>query len=477
MPGKGAHRREARSLERRFLARSVSAPAPPGLRYAPGVGARRFAGLAVLLAAVALPACGGGNRPSDLRFQTAHFDYYTRASDDTICPDLAGPLEEHFAALQSYFGFDWPPGRKVTYYKFADMADFTANNDCPAGSAACTNSQSVVQSVDGLDLHELIHAYLFATGYPPNVLVEGVAVAVSCTANSYYTEKPTETWDQLADDMFSTKDIVSVYRDGAWLVGYLLDVFGPQPFMTLYATLGSGVDAATMDAAFQNIYGQSLADIWAAALAESQARNVCVWQCSRPPIALDGSAFDTTGVCGTASDHPFTLTAESVVSLATSGADLQLGPCGPNNPPTDSVSGKFPGGVMALYDLPAGSYYLEHNPLPGTITAGLDPAALNPSCSAATDVAALSNAAMLYVAVPSSQPTWFLPLRAPLADGAQPTVYPVLYTTGYADVCDGCDLASCTSTTDVLPPWASGQVLRYTSAKIRPFDEFEVFWE
>src|SRR5205814_1470539 len=169
---------------------------------------------------------------------------------------------------------------KVTYYKFADTADFAAHNDCPTGSGGCTTSESAVQSVNGLDLHELVHAYLFATGYPPNVLVEGVAVAVSCTADSYYTEKPTETWEQLADDMFSTKDTVSVYRDGAWLVGYLLDVFGPQRFMTLYATLGSGVDSATMDAAFQAVYGQSLADIWAAALADTPPRNVCVWQCS-----------------------------------------------------------------------------------------------------------------------------------------------------------------------------------------------------
>ena len=132
---------------------------------------------------------------------------------------------------------------------------------------------------------------------------------------------------------------------------------------------------------------------------------------------------------------------------------------------------------MALYDLPAGSYYLEHNPLPGTITASIDPAALSPTCTSATDLAALSTAAMVYVAVPPSQTTWFLPLRAPLADGAQPTSYPVLYTDGYAEVCDGCDLSTCTSTTKTLPPWSSGQVVRYTSYKQQPFSEFEIFWE
>ncbi|HEY4395722.1 MAG TPA: hypothetical protein VGP64_16745 [Polyangia bacterium] len=432
----------------------------------------------VLLAPIVLAACNSENLPSDLRFQTAHFEYYSRASDDTICPDLAGPLEDHFATLQSYFGFDWPAGRKVKYYKFTDTADFTANNrQCPDNSGGCTDQNSVVQSPNGLDTHELVHAYLFADGDPPNVLIEGAAVALSCTSNGY-PEKPTETWDQLADDMFSSKDTVTIYRDGAWLVGYLLDVFGPQPFMTLYETLKSSADATAMDAAFQTIYGQSLASIWAAALTDSQPRNVCVWQCSRPPIALDGTAFDTTGVCGTDSQRPFTLTAESVVSFATSGADLQLGPCGQIDPPTSALNGTFPsGGVTALYDLPAGTYYLDHNPLRGTITAGLAPGALNPACTSATDVAALSNAAMLYVAVPSSQQIWFLPLRAPLADGAQPVFEPVLYGDGYADVCDGCDLASCTGTGDILPPWASGQVVRYTSTMTRPYDELMLFWE
>jgi hypothetical protein len=438
----------------------------------------------VALAPVALAACSSGNNlPSDLRFRTAHFDYYARATDDTICPDLAGPLEDHFATLQSYFGFDWPAGRKVTYYKFADMADFAANDDCPAEAGGCTNSYSDVESINGLDVHELVHAYLFATGYPPQVLVEGVAVALSCTAtvNSYFTEKPTDTWDQLAGAMFSTQDPVTVYRDGSWLVGYLLDVYGPQPFMTLYTSLEAGVDATTMDAAFQKIYGQSLADIWAAVLADSQPRNVCIWQCSRPPIALDGSALDTTGVCGTDSEQPFTLTEESVVSFSTTGANIQLGPCGQVNPPPDLRNGRFTGGVMALYDLPAGSYFLEHNPLPGTITAGLDPAALSQTCASATDLAALSNAAMLYVAVPPAQTTWFLPLRAPLADGAPPSAYPVtaaptLDLGGYTEVCDGCDQSTCTSTTQTLPPWSSGQVVRYTTYNTGPFSEFEIYW-
>ncbi len=443
-----------------------------GLRYAGAVGVPRIAGAIALLLPVALVACGGSEHlPSDLRFQTAHFDYLTRASDESICPDLAGPLEDHFAVLQGYLGFDWPAGRKVTYHKFDDAADFAANNQCPAGSIGCTRG-SDVRSMNGLDTHELIHAYLWPTGDPPGVLAEGAAVALSCESIGYYP-RPTETWDQLAGDLFSATN-TTVYRDGVWLVGYLLDVFGPQPFMTLYATIPGGADAAAMDAAFQTVYGQSLADIWAAALADSEPRYVCVWQCSRPPIALDGSPFDTTGVCGAASDRPFTLTGESIVSFSTTDAVLQLGPCGQVNPPGDG----HPGGAMAIYDLPAGAYYLEHAPVPGTITAGVHPAALSPTCAGATDVAALP-AGVTYVSVPSSQPSWFMPLRAPLADGAPPTFGLINSgdspSYGTADVCSSCDLTDCTSTNEI-PPWVSGQVLRYTSDPSQPYNEFYLAW-
>jgi hypothetical protein len=444
------------------------------VRYAAGVGVRRHARWLALLVPLAWTACGGENLPSDLRFQTTHFDYLTRATDDTICPDLAGPLEDHFAALQSYLGFGWPAGRKVRYDKFADAADFAANNTCPAGSGGCTSQQSAVESRSGLDTHELVHAYLFPTGYPPRVLVEGVAVALSCTSAAY-AQKPAETWDQLAGDMFSAGDTVTVYQDGAWLVGYLLDQFGPQPFMTLYATAPGNADAATLDAAFRSVYGQSLADIWAAALEDLQPRNVCVWQCSRPPIALDGAPFDTTGVCGTDSERPFTLTAESVVSFSTTGADIQLGPCGQTESPAGGLNGAAPGGVLALYDLPAGSYYLEHNPLPGTITAGIDPAALSPSCANATDVATLDAAAVISVSVPSSQPSWFLPLRAPLADGRAPAFQP-LNSNGSAEICTACDLTSCTAANRDLPPWASGQVVSYISDPSQPFNQFLLNW-
>ena len=40
-------------------------------------------------------------------------------------------------------------------------------------------------------------------------------------------------------------------------------------------------------------------------------RNTCIWQCSGPPIVLNGQPFDTAGVCGVDTTRPFSLAAEA----------------------------------------------------------------------------------------------------------------------------------------------------------------------
>ena len=131
---------------------------------------------------------------------------------------------------------------------------------------------TTVESPLGLDPHELVHAYLSSTGFPPTVLVEGVAVALACQS-SLFAQKPTQTWDQLASAGYGAGD--AVYYAGTWLVGYLLDVYGPRSFLTLYRTLSSTADAATMDAAFRTIYGvEPVGDLDGGARGESAAQRL-----------------------------------------------------------------------------------------------------------------------------------------------------------------------------------------------------------
>ena len=126
---------------------------------------------------------------------------------------------------------------------------------------------------------------------------EGAAVALACQTLDLAPTKPDVTADELAALAPSGSD-ARVYQAGGWLVGYLLDVFGPQAFMTLYASLAHDANTADMDAAFKRHLGRGLGDVWSAALAEDQARNTCAWACSRPTVPFDGTAIDTSGICG-----------------------------------------------------------------------------------------------------------------------------------------------------------------------------------
>jgi hypothetical protein len=427
------------------------------------------------LACTALAACTNDlNLPSDRSWQSAHFVYQTRAADDRICPDILGPLEEHFAVLQRYLGFAWPTDRKVTYYKFSDSDDFRANADCGSGAGGCAPG-ATVRSQAGLDTHELVHAYLSATGRPPAILVEGVATVLSCTADSYTSAKPTQTWDQLAAVAYSARDTVTVYATGAWLVGYLLDAFDPQRFLTLYRTLPAWADAAAMDAAVQGIYGQSLSAIWTAALSEDHPRNSCVWHCSQPAIALDGQPFDTSaGVCGVDVHRTFTTSSAQAISFFAKGSAFGIGPCGQSNPPRDGLNGGLVGGLQALFYLPAGSYFIAYDPTPGTMTPTGDASQLlNDVCADATDVAALS-APNVSVMVPRSSPNWFLPLPPPLASGKPPLVQSVLTATT-ASLCGSCDPTSCADAS-MAGAWSSGAVVNLPTDATVPFSRFLFAW-
>jgi hypothetical protein len=423
---------------------------------------------AVLLLASAFGACSHAheNLPSDHVWSSDHFDYFTRSGDTSTCADVLGPLEEHFALVQGSLGFAWPAGTKVRYYKFLDGADFQSNAGCPPEAGGCA-PQTNVEASDGMDLHELVHAYLYPTGFPPSVLIEGVAVALSCQSVGY--PKPTVSWDQLAT-MPRTMDL---YAAGAWLVGYLLDVFDPQKFTQLYAALTQSATAQDLATTFQSIYGESLADVWAAALAENEPRYACLWQCSRPSMALDGSAASTAGTCGTEVVHPFTLPAESTFSLF-STQDLSLGPCGRVAPPQADIAA-LGTGAETFYHLPAGSYFVQTDPATGSVVGKRDvSAALNPACASVTDGADVDPNANVYVAVPSSTAQWFMALPPP---GRSMSVIPVQGLASFS-LCASCDPTSCAPVpTTRDEPWSAGSVLMLATDPSVSFTELGILFQ
>jgi hypothetical protein len=226
-----------------------------------------------------------------------------------------------------------------------------------------------------------------------------------------------------------------------------------------------------MDAAFRTIYGVSLSAIWTAVLGEDQPRNVCIWQCSRPPLALDGVPVETAGVCGVEGAFPFTSASESTISLATTGPGFSVKPCG-QVPLPNFLTGTS---QLWLYDLPAGSYFVDVSPTAGTLTGSSDVSgALTPTCAAATDVAALG-AGDVFAMVPSTKPSWFLPLPPPPILDGQPLTPAVETSFGTASICASCDPASCGSPSQA-GPWQAGQVLNIATDPSHPFAQVFLSW-
>ncbi|HXI56954.1 MAG TPA: hypothetical protein VNO55_12895 [Polyangia bacterium] len=365
-------------------------------------------------------------------------------------------------------------GRKITYLKFRDLADFKAHSSCP-DSGGCTLGSSV-ETYEGFHEHELVHAYFEPLGRPPLVFVEGVAVALACQTRFFTAgaTKPAVTSDELAGlggSVGKDPGNENLYQVGAWLVGYLLSEFGPQPFLRLYRSLGPDASNAEIAATFREIYGRNLAEVWASALAEDQARNACVWACSRPPIVLDGTASDTTGICGVGNvAHPFSLPSQATIAFSTTAANVSLGPCGRTVPPATEISGA--GGAVTLYHLPADAYFMATASSRGTITGiGDASATLNQDC-VLVHGAGLLNQSSNYVAIPRSDATWFLAL--PHAAPQRPVLVTGLEPQATAALCGLCGVTCMDAgqPVDVGPD----DVLTLVTDPSTPFSEFAVFF-
>jgi hypothetical protein len=428
---------------------------------------------AIAAASWLLAGCDGTyDLPADVRWESTHFDYVTRAGDTQICPDVLVPLEQHFAQLQDFLGFEWPPGAKVTYEKMLDPNDLKQHGNCPLDRGACA-LETMVISYEGMQLHELVHTYLWPTGFPPTVLVEGAAVALSCTS-SEFPLKPNHTWDQLAGLEYVSPTSTDVYDAGAWLVGYLLTQYDPRLFTTLYQRVPTGADADTMDAVFREVYGESLSAIWAAVLAENAPHQVCLWQCSRPPAPLDGTPVATDGVCGTLDTfHSLTVASTTVVGVSSSGTLAGLGSC--DQTPIDTL--QHPPGGLNLYDLPSGSYFVASSGDAGTITLdGSLSSVLAPTCAEATNLAPFAGFNGFTLTGPDSSAQWFLPLPPPPAGTSH-----LGSSAGDAslEACGSCDPASCVNQLQFDAwTWAAGQTLSLAVDPFPPGDSYKIslFW-
>ena len=394
-----------------------------------------------LLAAAALATlagCGGRNLPGDVTWESEHFAYKTRTGEQVACADVLPALEEHFQSMRQTIGFDWPQGAKVTYYKFEDVVDYQANNECGAAGNACAPG-TTVQTSEAFNPHELVHAYLRPTGYPPTLLLEGAAVALSCA--SWRRPQPTVSWREAFDLSTSGPRANDVYNAGGWLAGYLLSTRVASAFVDLYRDAGAGQTADAFAATFARVYGESLDDVWTEMMAAGRPPAFCPWECGRPQASLDGvTPIATDAACGIPPTHAITLGQPGeLVATLTGVSNFSLGICGAGSVPPatfyPATTANAPTHVD--YVLAAGDYFVTGPFGNATLTLAPHPPEtfVRSDCaSAATAPPWLDQTGVVAIMVPNG--TWYTELSwsAPTDVMVSPPQPPSI-----ASLCPTCD--------------------------------------
>jgi len=415
-----------------------------------------------LLAAAALAAqtgCGGRNLPGDVTWESEHFAYKTRTGEQVACADILPTLEDHFQSMQRVIGFDWPQGAKVTYYKFENVVDYKANSDCGATADACAPGTTVETSA-AFNPHELVHAYLHETGFPPPLLLEGAAVALSCA--SWRRAQPTLSWREAFGLTASGPRATDVYNAGGWLAGYLLATRDTRAFVDLYRDASYGQSADAFAATFTRVYGESLDDVWTEMIAAGHPPAFCPWECSRPQAPVDGTTpVATDAVCGVEATHAIALAQPSeLLATLTGVSNFSLGICGAGSVPPAIFYAASGAPSRVDYLLSAGDYFVTGPTTAATLTLAVHP----PGTFVTSDCAAVTTAPPWLdqtgdVAIVVPRGTWHTDLS--WATSTDVTLWPPPAPSAAA-ICPTCDAAAdtCAVPASTFAPFQGLQTLR-----------------
>jgi hypothetical protein len=235
------------------------------------------------LTIVGCSSSDGRPPPFELSWTSEHFVVHARSDDAAMNAGVLDYLEGNAALIaREKLGLasgSWGP---VHYFKYRDEADLIANGPCPGGASACNmhyldSGRIEVHSPGAVDEHELVHAYAFSLGYPPPLLTEGLAVALSCSPDAEAFDGSTRvdlpaSWTDVYD--FSGADAHQYLRAGMFTT-WLIDHVGYGRVLDLYRALTNGTDAPSFAATFQTIIGMSPDDAWLA-LSTAPVRRACL---------------------------------------------------------------------------------------------------------------------------------------------------------------------------------------------------------
>ena len=202
--------------------------------------------------------------------ESQHFIYYTQPGQSI--PDWAVELHETTYAEVTKL-FPAARGTKIKYYKYRSQTDLQQAFGRPRkGYASQTSEGSTVHSVYSCHPHEVIHAITFAVGRPPALFEEGLAVAYdwrfaldegdvhALARRRFMQQELLPLHSILTTRGFRAYDSPTVYIEAGSFVKYLVDTYGPGKMRSGFAVPRYS-DVQEIEAAFQEIYGQSISEM------------------------------------------------------------------------------------------------------------------------------------------------------------------------------------------------------------------------
>lgn len=396
-----------------------------------------------LLVAVALPlmGCEGDAHAPPIAWVSEHFEYSKDADETSVCEGVMGELERHRAVIIGFLGLPTQMLRekKIAYRKFSTLADLHDRSSCPDYSKACATGP-LIETLLALDGHELVHSYLSPIGRPPDLLIEGIANALSC-AGPPPPEGPVVTWQQaLAADAQSPvrEERMIPYRSGARFVAHLIVRHGVARFIQLYTTVAQNASASTFAETVRRIYGQEVDHLWQESQ-DPRTRTDClnVWQCSlpAPPLQHEQIEVPARGCDGSGLHQPVTLTAPSGIDWSRVPDDhwFYVRDCAPGSFATVEVLPLYPNDVMVA-EVPASTYVLERALGDRPVTFSFRPPQARERCEDAP-LDDQSDRRGMNLTVWNSSPVWYWRLRIAKAI----PVYRIDRSEAQLHACQSCD--------------------------------------
>ena len=241
--------------------------------------------------------------------------FHARPGDPLLCESYVSEADAKATALFQYLGVDASQRTVADWFQFGQDEFLAGASPCdldptklPTGCAIGKHAYGMAEAIE----HELVHAYASALGHPSPLFTEGLAVSLSC--------RPDPSWYAGGAPPGDWRFFLRVQEMNAWqsaFVSYLLDSFGPEPFVRLYRALS--FDASETDVAdtFQRVYGESIDTAWSAMLSGKGRLCVGLFSCATPVLETGrlslGRACDSVLARRLANDS-------SVVTLAGNGA-------------------------------------------------------------------------------------------------------------------------------------------------------------